>query len=523
MSGVWLGKNREGAIDLQQRPLQRSLFRFSVKVLTRAARRAADSMGPPKSLVTNSVDIAFIRTKAKLKRMLTRHKITLFILLLTAMFPRIASAQTPAGMTLAQAVDIALANNPGQKMAVAEHKATIADVGAAKSGFFPHVSFTESATAGNDPVFAFGTRLRQGRFSAADFSLQRLNYPDPIGDFSARFSGQWTIFDSFSTKLTLKRARWMEQAAQNDLDRSGQQTVFATVSAYYSALLAAKHAQLSEETLKTAESVAEQSQSRVDAGIAVAADALSAKVLLAERKQELIRARNEAKLAVVQLNAVLGVAVDAQVELQQQLSERLLNAPSLSDLERSALKGRPDLQSVNAAAAAQDANVSLAKASLGPRLNAIGSWQKDTVNFASNGSNNWVAGAELQIDLFAGGAKLARLHREKAMQERATAAKASAEDNVRLELRRAYYDFDSARQSLEVARATVAESEEALRMLRDRYESGLATITDLLRTEDAVRQSRDNYWQSVAKYSTSYAALELAAGTLKPSSPVVMQ
>jgi outer membrane protein TolC len=448
-------------------------------------------------------------------------KITTLALLLVMSAPGVARAQTSPGMTLAKAVEIALAKNPVQKIALAEHKAAIAEVQVAKSAFFPRVAFTESATAGNDPVFAFGTRLRQGRFTAMDFSLDRLNYPDPIGDFSARFAGQWTIFDSFSTKLNLKRARWMEQAAQHDLNRAEQQTVYATISAYYNVLLAAKHAQLAEDNLKTAKSVANQSQSRVDAGVAVEADSLSAKVTLAERKQELIRANNEVALAKTQLNTVLGLPADTAIDLEQELSERSLGTPSLSELEQQALKSRPDLQGVHAMAAAQDAGVSLAKASFGPRINAIGSWQTDTINFAANGNNNWMVGAELQIDLFAGGAKLAHLHYEKAMQERAVAARTSVENNVRLELRRAYFDFDSARQSLEVTRATVAQAEEALRMLQDRYESGLATITDLLRAEDAVRQSRDSYWQAVAHFSTSYAAIELAAGTLEPSSLVV--
>lgn len=454
---------------------------------------------------------------------LMMEKITAFITLLLAMGLNAGRAQTASDMTLARAVEIALAKSPADKIALADQKAAMADVEAAKSGFFPRFSFAESALTGNDPVFAFGTRLRQGRFTTADFALNRLNYPDPIGDFSARFSGQWTLFDSFSNHLNLKRARWIQQAAQHGLDRADQQIVYATVSAYYNVLLAAKHAQLAEDNVKTAESIAAQSQSRVDAGTAVEADALSAKVTLAERKQELIRAINDVALAKAQFNTVLGLPADAPVDLPPMLTERALTAPELSELEQSALKNRPDLKGVNAMTAAQEVSVSLAKASFGPRLNAIGSWQTDTVNFASNGNNNWMAGAELQIDLFEGGAKLARLRREKAMQERAAAVKAGAEDDVRLELRRAYFEFDSARQSLEVTRATVAQSEEALRMLRDRYESGLATITDLLRSEDSVRQSRDMYWQAVAHYSTSYAAMELAAGTLKPTSPVVTQ
>ncbi len=52
------------------------------------------------------------------------------------------------------------------------------------------------------------------------------------------------------------------------------------------------------------------------------------------------------------------------------------------------------------------------------------------------GANNWVAGAELQFDLFNGGSKRAALAREKALQERATAGHAGFQDAVRLEVRR---------------------------------------------------------------------------------------
>ncbi len=76
---------------------------------------------------------------------------------------------------------------------------------------------------------------------------------------------------------------------------------------------------------------------------------------------------------------------------------------------------------------------------------------------------------------------------------------------------------------LDVARASVKQAEESLRMLRDRYESGLATITDLLRAEDADRSSRMNYWQSVYRDIVSFAALELAAGELNAQSQVVTQ
>jgi outer membrane protein len=143
------------------------------------------------------------------------------------------------------------------------------------------------------------------------------------------------------------------------------------------------------------------------------------------------------------------------------------------------------------------------------------------VNFFGNGGNNWTAGAELQFDIFSGGEKKARLERESAGLERVRSLKKVAEDNVRLDVRRAWYDFDAARQLVEVNRKAADQADEALRIVSNRYQAGMTTITEMLRSEDAARVARTNYWEAVYRLSASYAALELAMGTLNSQSPVV--
>ena len=158
----------------------------------------------------------------------------------------------------------------------------------------------------------------------------------------------------------------------------------------------------------------------------------------------------------------------------------------------------------------------------GPRVNVFAGSQLDNVNPFGNGGSNWTAGAELQFDIFSGGQKTARLSRERANLDQAQALQQVAESNVRLEVRRAWYDFDFARQSVAVTRTAKAQAEEALRIVRNRYQAGMTTITELLRAEDTARAAGTNYWEAVYRSSTSFAALELAMGALNPQSPVVM-
>ena len=82
-------------------------------------------------------------------------------------------------------------------MANADLKAAEAGVSQARSGLLPHLNFAEDISRGNDPVYVFGTKLRQQRFTASDFALNSLNRPTPVGNFATRFSGPWMLFNWF--------------------------------------------------------------------------------------------------------------------------------------------------------------------------------------------------------------------------------------------------------------------------------------------------------------------------------------
>ena len=124
-------------------------------------------------------------------------------------------------------------------------------------------------------------------------------------------------------------------------------------------------------------------------------------------------------------------------------------------------------------------------------------------------------------DPFSGGAKTAQLQREKAMAERIAAMRLAFEDNVRLEVRRSYYDYDAAQQQVAVAKAATQQATESLRILRDRYDAGLTTVTELLRAEDASNRAQMDYWHAAYRVQTGFADLELASGKLTIDSPVV--
>jgi outer membrane protein TolC len=198
------------------------------------------------------------------------------------------------------------------------------------------------------------------------------------------------------------------------------------------------------------------------------------------------------------------------------MEERQFDQPVLADAVALAMRSRPDLQSLALQKEAQNTAVRSAWSAFGPQISTFGSWETDRPSFAGSGGNNWMAGAELRINLLPV-AQREKLAAARIGQRQVEASSAAAEQQIRLEVTRAWYEHQSATQMLDVARTATAQADENLRILKNRYEAGLATITDLLRAEDTQRQSRANYWQAVFQNTSTFANLKFATGTLTPS------
>ena len=447
-------------------------------------------------------------------------EIHIVLLVMVWLMPSMDAQQTK--LTLHQAVSIGLEKNPARKLAAADVASAEAGLRLSKMPLLPQIGFTEGFTRGNDPVYVFGTRLRQQRFQASDFSLNRLNRPTPIDNFNMSLAGRWTAFDSLHTQYKMKHASLVKDSATSSAGRSDQEIIYHVISAYESVLMVGRDVEVAQHTVDTSQALMELSRNRVDTGLAVEADALSAAVNRATRQQELIEAQGRQATAWVEFEAAVGVSFAQGPESLEPLVEHAFSGSPLPEEITEALKSRADLHSVAIQTLAQQTAVKSAKAEFGPRVDVFGSWQTDRQTIAGAGGNNWAAGGEIRIDLMPF-EKRARLQQEKAGLMRAEASEASTRSIVRVEVSRAYYEHQSAEQTVVVARSARTQAAESLRILRNRYEAGLATLTEVLRVEDADRQSQSGYWRAVYRSAISYASLRLATGTLNQNQVVNFQ
>ena len=87
-----------------------------------------------------------------------------------------------------------------------------------------------------------------------------------------------------------------------------------------------------------------------------------------------------------------------------------------------------------------------------------------------------------------------------------------ASDAVALEVRQALLSLDEARALIGVAATGVKQSEEDLRVTRERFLEGLVLNTEVLDAESALLEARLRYTMALTAHATALAALERAVG-----------
>jgi outer membrane protein TolC len=426
-----------------------------------------------------------------------------------------------ASLTLRQAIDQALVRNPLEAVAHADVSAARAEASLARTALLPRLNFTEDLSRGNDPVYVFGTKLRQQRFEQSDFSLNSLNRSTPTGNFATRASGQVMLFNAFETQQQIRAAQMGADSARSMCGAVDQAIVLQVVEGYEAVLYARRRLDVARHQEETAEALLEEAQTRVKAGLAIDSDLLSAQVNSSGRRQETIAADGALATAWAELEAAMGGPVGPRPELRP-VEARSFPAGVLADDITAALKARPDLRALDQQRAAAQQGVKAARSDFFPQVSAYGSWEMDRVTFAGSGGDNWVAGAQLNLDILPLG-KRARLAQAEAARDKAAAQEQSQEQQIRLAVSRAFADHQTAEQMVATVRAAMEQSSESLRILRNRYHAGLATMTDLLRAEDAQRQSQDDYWHAAYGNTVSWAALLYATGRLNPDTAETLQ
>lgn len=412
-------------------------------------------------------------------------------------------AQSP--LSLADAVARAQAHNLDARAAQVAERQAEARLTQARAGFLPTVDLSESWQRGNQPVFVFSSLLAQRQFAASDFAIDALNHPAPLNNLRVGLTVDQGVFDP-ATRAAVRAASLGRDVAALTREVVAQDLAVAVTDAYGAVLAAEAAARAAATAIGAAAGDLELARNRRDAGVVTDADVLQIEVHAARAREQRIRSDADAAVARARLNQLLGEPLDAAFALDETPAADGLAPAALPELEAAAVAARPDLKLSALQEQLAHAAVDAARASFLPRVYASGGWEANGGAWGSRASS-WMVGAVAKVNLFRGFGDQARLTEARQSQSLRALQREKAETDARLEVRIAAARLDAARAAEAVSRATVSQARESHRIVRDRYEGGLADVAALLRAADSEQQAD-------ARHAAARVDITVAAATL---------
>lgn len=426
---------------------------------------------------------------------------------LSLLAPR-ASAQEAHPLTLGDALQLAQEHDPRLAGARAQLARRDAEAMAARGNLLPRLDFEQSFTRGDQPVFAFGTRLLQGRFGAADLALPALNGPSAITDHASRLVLRVPLIHAEGW-FGARAAREAERAAEASLTQAELELAAQVARAYHGAQLANEGARVAEQAVQAAEADAAQMRALVANQMATDQDLLMVELHLAVTAERAIEARLAAESALAALHDALGLPLDQVSALVSPVPETSdATSSARVDVERLPLDEHPEVQRARATEAAALAAHRASLARFAPALSAAAELQSHRSRLVDGShGESWTVGLVLQVNLFNGLRDLAQRRATEADLDAVHASRASAESAVRLRIRQAELSLEASEARLTVAARSVEVARAASELARRHLERGMSDAATLVRSEAALLDAELNLL--AARHARELARIEL--------------
>ena len=243
---------------------------------------------------------------------------------------------------------------------------------------------------------------------------------------------------------------------------------------------------------------------------------MRAQVRIAELEQELLKSGSGVDVAAAFLCTAMGDSVDCGIEPVTPLARCIEIQAEEQDWIERAMSGRPDLNMLRLNLKVLQGDVEKSRAGHLPTVSLTGTYGLDSEDFGDF-SDSYTVGAVARINLFSGRRIAAETVEKKAAVRNLESLIQQTGLAVRVQTKRAFLEAKSAWQQIRVARTAIAHAEETLRIVRNRYRSGMLTIVALLDSEVVLQQALHRHFQAMHDYKKARINLHLAAGTIDPA------
>lgn len=384
--------------------------------------------------------------------------------------------------SLADLIDLAEQYNPQTRVAWQQAKARAASVGIARSALLPTIA-----------AVALASTIRQAPLIGEFFHRQT------IGLFEPAVHVEYLVFDFGGRSGAIDAAKanlLVSNLAFNDTHRK---IIFQVASAYYRLLNAKGQREAAEVSLKNAQAVEEDAQSRLNNGLATKPDVLEATAARAQSDYEMQAAIGAEDIAWGDLATAIGLSPDTRFQIQgiKDLATPAAMADSVDQEIDRAFAQRPELLAQLARVRAANATIRQARSTYFPVVSMNGDGglvraygQQDLLPGHYAQGEFWSVNLQLKWTLFDGARREYQIAQSQAEKRSALANLDVLRNQIADEVWSAYSNMQTALRQQQAAAALLTASDQSYEATHEAYGYGVRNLLDVVSAQKALAQAR---------------------------------
>ena len=319
-----------------------------------------------------------------------------------------------------------------------------------------------------------------------------------------------------------------QMAAAVEAARGSRIALVAEVKkAFYNILLAEQSLEVLRESEATVQRTVDDTELQYSHGLASEYDLLTAQVQLSNLRPTILQTETSIRLAKLLLKMYLSIPEQVEIEVEGQLDgmrdEVLAGTDGLTD----DVSQNSDLRTLELQEELLRRQLKVANASRWPSLGAFGSATytgNDMEPFMGMGADDgpkffWTnpitVGVQLSVPIFAGLTKMNKSREIKNQIAQIALQRTYARQQVDVQMRSALNDLLTARETMFAQERTVAQARKAYSISDTRYRAGAGTILELNSAQLAQTQAQLNYSQAIYDYLSAKAEYDRIVGREK--------
>ncbi|MBF0096505.1 MAG: TolC family outer membrane protein [Magnetococcales bacterium] len=429
------------------------------------------------------------------------------VLALLAGLTLISSVSPAAGMTMREAVELAVKTYPEVQAAEEYGKSLDQKVNQAFAGYLPRLDFT----AGYGRERSDNTTTRSANTTAG-----RSGHWLELDRGETGLLLKQNIFDGFDTKSKVAQARTQLKGAQARVALASDNVALQAVQSYVELVM--KHIQLEliKDNVLLHQRILSKVQRKFEGGAGPQADVHQAKsrTYLASANH----ASNQAayKNAQAKFTEIVGLPPLTEPEMVRPLVPEELLPKSVEDALEIALRDNPELGAARLTVLAAELGVDVAKAGMMPKVDLeLSATNNANVSGVEGHAQSAAAMLRMNYNLFAGGADKARIAEQRNLLEQAKQIQDKTQRALEENTRESWNRLTMALTRIGFMRQHYEVSKQVTASYHDQFKMGKRTLLDVLNSENELFAAKNGLLVEELSYIKSAYELFARMGSLR--------